>query len=509
MKKRLLSLGLALVMMLGLAVPAMAQEPTFADVPESYWGFKDIEAAAEKGYMVGVSSTHFDPEGTVNVAQFLTLLGRMVFPEVSTEGSTWYGPYVEKAQTSGLLTGSLVDTNDVWAGISRYDMAVILRAAAKKLGIAEKMAAQADVNDYGMVPTMYAEAVLAVYGMGLITGDNKHNFNGSATMRRAEVAVVIMRLDRAKPTGTGTSTTQPTESATPTTTPQPTESEKPTEFVPPVEVDMPTGEKMITYELNLWVHKTDHVIGRPADDENTYLPDVPIKIYYTPDGGKTCILMAEATSPSQAVYDQTRERSFYVSFEAPESWGSIENYLNGNGFFVSAETTYNGEKLVTSDLRTDGRAYLSFRQLKSGYCSAFIELTPTNGVKARFTFQGHTVSRIPGCIGEPLSGFTIQLHLEDGRVVGEAVSGADGSFSMACEVDALDGGFDLHETKYYYTTSGYVDGVKYEHPGLNNLGEPVLWELYRLDVCDSLGKINKYPDFELRVRVYEPTRKDS
>lgn len=499
MKKRLLSLALALVLGLGLVVPTFAAESTFVDVPENYWGYTDIKAAAEKGYMVGVSSTHFDPEGTVNVAQFLTLLGRMVFPEVTTEGSTWYGPYVEKAQASGLLTGSLVDTNDVWAGISRYDMAVILRAAAKKLGIAEKTAAQADVNDYGIIPNMYTEAVLAVYGMGLITGDNKHNFNGSATMRRAEVAVVIMRLDRAMPTG-GT-TTQPTESANPTTTPQPTESEKPTEFVPPTVVDMPTDEKMVTYTVKLWTQKTDHAMGRPVDDKYTYLPSVPIKLYYTPDGGKTAILVAEGATDKNA--------DALLEFQAPENWSSMANYLNGNGFFVSTETTYNGEKLVTSDLRTDGRNYLDLRRLTSGKNQGMdIDLTSPDGEKAKFTVKGHVLSDIdPLNPDVPLSGFTVQLHLADGRVVGEAVSGADGSFSMECEVDALDGGFNVTEAIYYSTAVGYVDGIKYERTG-KYLGEDrlILESLQRMGVWSSVfGPQNS----DYRIEIKERHRSDS
>lgn len=198
MKKKAVSLLLALALALGITVPAVATgSTTFSDVPESYWGYADIEAVAEAGLMNGTGGGAFSPEMKVSVAQFLTLLGRLVFPEVKIEGSDWYGPYVAAAQTNGLLAGTQVNINDVEAEISRYDMAVILRAAAKKLGVAEKAAQSGDVTDYGMVPTMYADSVLAVYGMGLIRGDQAGNFNGSNTMMRAEVATVIMRLKKA------------------------------------------------------------------------------------------------------------------------------------------------------------------------------------------------------------------------------------------------------------------------------------------------------------------------
>lgn len=197
MKKKAVSLLLAFVLTLGLAVPALAAGQTFSDVPSSYWGYADIEAVAEAGLMNGTGGGAFSPEMKVSVAQFLTLLGRLVFPDVKAEGADWYGPYVAAAQEAKLLDGTQVDTNNVEAEISRYDMAVILRAAAKKLGVAEKTAQSSDVKDFGMVPTMYADAVLAVYGMGLIRGDQAGNFNGSNTMMRAEVATVIMRLKKA------------------------------------------------------------------------------------------------------------------------------------------------------------------------------------------------------------------------------------------------------------------------------------------------------------------------
>lgn len=57
---------------------------TFTDVPSSYWGYADIEAVAEAGLMNGTGGGAFSPEMKVSVAQFLTLLGRLVFPDVNS-----------------------------------------------------------------------------------------------------------------------------------------------------------------------------------------------------------------------------------------------------------------------------------------------------------------------------------------------------------------------------------------------------------------------------------------
>lgn len=198
MKKRILAILLTAVLTLGL-LPAAAAEGTFSDVPTTYWGYDYIEAAAEAGLMKGTGGGLFSPELKVSVAQFLTLLGRLVFPDVKADGEDWYGPYVRAAQDAGLLDESQVDTDDAEAEITRYNMAAILRAAAKKLGVTEKKAWSNEVNDYFEIPNRYLDAVLAVYGMGLIKGDQAGSFNGNNTMTRAEVATVIVRLKEAKP----------------------------------------------------------------------------------------------------------------------------------------------------------------------------------------------------------------------------------------------------------------------------------------------------------------------
>lgn len=489
MMKKTVSLLLVLTLALGLTVPTMAAGQTFDDVPESYWGYKDIEAVAEAGYMNGIGERQFAPEMKVSVAQFLTLLGRLVFPEVKIgENDTWYGPYVVKAQETGLLTGSQVDVNDVFAEIPRYDMAVILRAGAKKLGVTEKQAQASEITDYGAIPNMYTEAVLTVYGMGLIKGDNAGKFNGASTMTRAEIATVIMRLAR----------TTSSSGTTPTPTPKPIETAEP--IIDP-------DAKLVPYTIHASVKKIDHVIGRPGDDKKTYLPDVPIQVYYTKDGGATSVLVYEGVTGNQK-----------MSFTAPygESKGECAFTLelpedafrgDGTGIYISAETELDGQRIVTSDLRTDGREYKDLKQFLKPTSDIHpwnyveVELTPPTGEKAKFTFKGY-VDGSNFAKDEPdhrLANFTVKLYLEDGRLIGEAISGADGTFSMECEVDALDGGFDINQKLYYVTSSGVYKGVEYEMDEFNMKGELMLKTLERLDVVGFDGTPNSKPNYNIHI----------
>lgn len=193
--KRCFAVLLVLTLALGLAVPALAYTtPDFADLPSDNWAYAPVMRMADAGVIKGTGNGAFSPEMKVSAAQFLTLVGRVVFPDVKAEGANWSGPYVTAAQDAGLLAGTQVDTNNVEAEISRYDMAVILRGAVKQMGLKETLAEGSQVADFGDIPNRYTDAVLAVYGTGLIQGDQAGNFNGTNTMMRNETATVLDRL---------------------------------------------------------------------------------------------------------------------------------------------------------------------------------------------------------------------------------------------------------------------------------------------------------------------------
>ncbi len=395
---------------------------TFTDVPSSYWGYADIEAVAEAGLMNGTGGGAFSPEMKVSVAQFLTLLGRLVFPDVKTEGSDWYGPYVTAAKDAGLLNGTQVDTNNVEAEISRYDMAVILRAAAKKLGVAEKSAQSSEVKDYLDIPTRYAEAVLAVYGMGLIRGDQAGNFNGSNTMMRAEVATVIMRLAKSKPGGT-------------TTEPDPVQ---------------PAEPETIHTALNIECY-TPRAYEQTSEGKH-FLYGIPVQLRYTEDGGKTSQLIAECTSYVQGTYD-------FVSLEADIDKTLVDNE-NGQ-FYLSAETIDEGQRLVSQDLRTDGRGTIVPIEVKVDknydYARCQLELVPPTGFKRNVTIRGFVHSNSAKMEAMPNISVDLVLYRdatgtkpsenEMGSVLGSAVSDENGEFLMTAEIDTLD--FYINMRKCY------------------------------------------------------------
>ena len=326
LRKRLMATALAAVLALGLAAPALAyQTPDFSDLPADNWAYGPVMRMADQGYIQGTGNNQFSPTMKVSAAQFLTLVGRIVFPEtVVGANDTWYGPHIAACQNAGFLVGTQVNPAAPEAEITRYDMAVILRAAAKKLGKAETLAQQSQVTDYGMVPTMYADAVLAVYGMGLITGDQNGNFNGSNTMMRNELATVIDRLVALK--APGDTTTEPTAPPEPSAT---TEPEKPVETETPNEAE--------SMHVALYVSARCAVPMNEAPSGTAGHKGVrgqfPVQIRYTEDDGKTFTVLAEGLTSDFA--GDLSER-MQLEFDVPETM------LEKGQFYVSGEVNYEG-----------------------------------------------------------------------------------------------------------------------------------------------------------------------
>lgn len=464
MKRKILALALALTLCLGLVPAGLAYDtPDFSDVPSTHWAYGAVMRMADKGVLNGVGEGKFNPDGKVTAEQFITLVGRAVFPDIKVEGKDWSGPYISEAKAKGMLEGTNVTDEAIKNAISRYDMAVILAKAVEILKVSATKADSSKVNDYGEVPTKYVDAVLTAYGSGLITGDDNHNFNGGNTMRRSEAATVMDRVVSLKASGStnpGGTTTEPTKDD---------EKKQTTE-----EYLASNQDNLVTYTVDGYFQKTDHDIGRPAYDKHFYdFPDMPYKVYYTRDGGKTSALVAEGvTGNSDSNVHGKRSGEFTFEIQLPKD-AFLGYYFGMEGLYFSAETELDGQKLVTSDLRTDGRAYVT---VKNPNVRLSVDLTPPTGEKAKFTIKGAITYGLGGAsrVGE---GFTVQLHLKDGRVLAETTTEANGRYTLNCEVDAIDNGFDVNIEQYYVTASGILNGVPMKSKETRLNGELALYSL--------------------------------
>lgn len=208
-----LSLGLC-----ALTIPASAVTTTFTDVPSSYWGYSYITEAASKGLVSGIGNQQYGPEQTLTQTQFVTMVCNMFYSTaVANQGtsSQWWLPYMNVARGAGLLTNTTIaqqySTANGWDAsvdrttITRYDMAQILAnvATAQSWEAPDSltlMYARLLIKDWDSIPTQYRNAVASSYARGFLSGDDQGNFNGEASTKRAEAAVVLCALDESRTT---------------------------------------------------------------------------------------------------------------------------------------------------------------------------------------------------------------------------------------------------------------------------------------------------------------------
>ena len=179
----------------------------FDDVRTGAWYGEAVDYVVSNGYFNGVSSTLFDPEGTMTRAMFVTAAGRLAGVDESEysgasfadvpEGK-WYSAYVKWASDNGVVNGVGDGSFDPDGEITREQMAALLYRYAQYAGIDVTPAsgaakAFASFPDSASVSDYAREAMIWAVGAGVISGsDGKLLPQEDAT--RAQVAQIIMNF---------------------------------------------------------------------------------------------------------------------------------------------------------------------------------------------------------------------------------------------------------------------------------------------------------------------------
>ena len=233
--KKILSLLLVTVLMFALCAPAMAAgtASSFSDVPAGSWYAEYVDVACEAGLMKGMGGNKFSPEGSLTVAEAITLAARLHNmyhgnSAVLENGSPWYQPYVDYAKENGILeAGRSYSYN---APINRKDFALLISnalpdsaipainnipdgaipdvSAGRPLEDAFNALLDAGIVDtggyYWSLATYIAggnpydaagAAVYRLYRAGLLTGNDKYGTYAPYTnIKRCEVAAILSRV---------------------------------------------------------------------------------------------------------------------------------------------------------------------------------------------------------------------------------------------------------------------------------------------------------------------------
>lgn len=176
---------------------------TFTDSDNHPWAKKEIEFAASKGIMKGVSENIFGPEVNPTRAEFVDALVKTLglYAEFDTtfediETTDYYYESVGIARKLGITTGVGSNKFNPDAVITRKEMATLVYRA---LNVAEKAVAEGNIsdlekfNDAGDIPAYAIKAMASLVKEGIIIGTGK-GIEPNGLITKAQTAVLMYRL---------------------------------------------------------------------------------------------------------------------------------------------------------------------------------------------------------------------------------------------------------------------------------------------------------------------------
>ena len=214
--RRLCYLVLAIFFILSVGVEAT--EPAlqlYNDVSSNAWYYESVMTVSEYDLMNGTGNNLFEPEGTLSLAEAITLSVRLhlSFSDEQVDFETsdrWYVPYVDYAREKGFLddlyiypTGAASfvtfpsSTMDNGWHVTRLQFAVLIAHAVPEDQLPEINSIE-DLSITDVSPYWHEAEIGAVYKLyraGILTGSDADGmFHGGDTIKRSEAATIISRV---------------------------------------------------------------------------------------------------------------------------------------------------------------------------------------------------------------------------------------------------------------------------------------------------------------------------
>lgn len=215
MKKKMLSLALALVMCLSLVPSAFAAEAKqsaankFTDVSQTAWYLGELEYAVYNGYISGTSASTFSPDANITRGQFVTILGRMLGAPTSSgqtkftdvNPSSWYAPYVAWAAEKEYVNGTSATTFTPEANITVEQMATIIANYVNKSGVTLNGRVSVPYTDESSISTWAKSSMKMMERYNLLVTGEAGKVFPQKQVSRAEGTVTLARLAKASGLG--------------------------------------------------------------------------------------------------------------------------------------------------------------------------------------------------------------------------------------------------------------------------------------------------------------------
>lgn len=230
MKRKVISLVLALSMMLTCAQFAFAAEgdetgnevdtqaPTstvepgmdnfkrsqtyaegqFTDVAATAWYAASVKDAYEYALMGGVSANKFNPDGNLTIAETITMAARLNSIYMTGESlaldatDSWYAPYVAYATENSIITQAYADYDKA---ATRAEFADIFSRALPEATFSNLNEIADDSLPDVKMTDPYAASIYRLYRAGILTGnDAQGTYTPNASIERSAAAAIVTRM---------------------------------------------------------------------------------------------------------------------------------------------------------------------------------------------------------------------------------------------------------------------------------------------------------------------------
>ena len=174
---------------------------TFRDVAKTDWYYSEVEKAFDAGLIDGMNENEFAPEKTLTVAQAIKLAAALhqldKKGEVKLENglTNWYSTYVDYAVVNDIVDDDYAKRgkDEMNEAITRAEFVNILHGALPYYNAINSVPDNA-IPDVKMDHPHAAE-IYAFYRAGILTGnDDNGTFKPDATIKRCEVAAILVRM---------------------------------------------------------------------------------------------------------------------------------------------------------------------------------------------------------------------------------------------------------------------------------------------------------------------------
>ncbi len=173
-------------------------EKIFSDVPTDAWYGESIRMVHEEGIMIGKSADIFDPDSSITVAQFVTVVARLhawLNPAETSfaAGSPWYKPYIDYCNEAGIF---IPDTTDVNAVVKGADLVSVLFRMLPEDCFADVEPQYKQIDGLSPDRKLY-NAIYSLYKSGVlkhIMPDDTATFEPEKPVTRYEMAVILANI---------------------------------------------------------------------------------------------------------------------------------------------------------------------------------------------------------------------------------------------------------------------------------------------------------------------------